>query len=97
MWLKIWKSYSEGPGEFGYLEYENEKDIKRLIEYWEEEEYWDDGNHKILWEKVDKPPKEWLDKEIKEITKLSKSLYKNYRRNKINIEETIKKYKSFLK
>ncbi|MFA5025028.1 MAG: hypothetical protein WC503_00775 [Candidatus Shapirobacteria bacterium] len=95
-WVKMWKSYNSGPGEPVYFEFEKNEDIKNLIEYWEEEEYWDEGYYDILWEQIDKPPKEWLEKEIKEYAKKSKNLYKNYRRAKIAIEDTIKNYKLLL-
>lgn len=96
MWIKMWKSYSEGPGKPRYYECGDEKDIEYLIEALEEDEYWDEGYHDILWEQIDKPPKEWLEKEIKEFTERSKNLYKDYRRTKIAIEDTIKNYKSLL-
>jgi len=97
MWVKMWKSYSEGPGKPRYFEYEKDENIENLIEYWEEEEYWDEGYHDIQWENIDKPPKEWLAKQIEEYTEISKNLYKNYRERKINTENYLVKLKKLYK
>ena len=98
MWIKMWKSYSEGPGSPKYYEYSDEKDIEHLIKYLQEEEYWDEGNyHKILWEQIEKPPKKWIEEEIKECAEIYKNLYKNYRKSKISIEESLKMLKLLIK
>ncbi|MFA5025030.1 MAG: hypothetical protein WC503_00785 [Candidatus Shapirobacteria bacterium] len=96
MWLKIWRDSSAMAGRPHYAEYETENDIEGLIDYFDEMIY-GDGYHYIEWEKIDKPPIEWLKKEIQRKAETLKNLYANYKENRHNLQEFIKHYKSLIK
>jgi len=71
MWLKIWRDTSSHAGRPDYAEYETEDQIEDLLEYFDEKITNWDGYHNLQWEKIDKPPKEWV---VKKLTKYKESL-----------------------
>jgi hypothetical protein len=95
MWLKIWRNSSSHAGTPRYAEYEIEEDISVLVGYFDDLIY-GDGFHDLHWEKIDKPPKEWVQKELVNYKERLAHLYEGYLRNREHLKETIKRYKSLL-
>lgn len=78
-----------------YDEYETEEDIKILLKYYDDM-IRGDGFHYLKWEKIDKPPIEWLKKEVQEYSERLKNLYSNYKRDRQDLKRIIGHYKSII-
>lgn len=97
MWLKVWRDTSAMAGEPHYSEYESEEDIKLLLNHFEEEITNWDGYHDLEWEKVDLPPREWLERELFWSRERLAGLYSNYKQTRDGLKAIIKKYRGLLR
>ena len=82
MWIKVWRDSSAMAGRPHYAEYEDEDDTNSILEYYDEKIH-GDGCHNLKWEKIEKPPKEWIVKQIKRYTEMYKNLYKNIEKTRL--------------
>lgn len=95
MWIKIWRDSSAMTGIPHYAEYENEEDIKNLLEDFDEKKE-GDGCHEIRWECVDKPSKKWLQKKLSKYIERLQNLKSEYEDLKYSLEKYIRKYSNLI-
>lgn len=97
MWVKIWRDSSAHAGRPDYAEYESDRDLSSVIDYYDGLIHDDGRCHRLKWEKVDKPPKEWVKKEIIKYTGRLKTLFLDYEDERESLKKIIKEYNILLK
>ena len=96
MWVKVWRDSSAMAGRPHYAQYREEVELKEIINYYNET-IQGDGFHYLKWERIETPPKEWLQKQLDRHTEILKDLYTNYKKDKDDLEKIIEEYKILMR